>query len=131
MARFDDELQQISLKHSVGGRKNRQHASREDIIKMNKKRELEEYNTCGIEIPDFLDNRNFSVVRKWNGELRFLQNIKLRRYGKKHIQELINNAKKTTKKETKAEESKEKTVNMHKQENDTVETNVENMDIDN
>lgn len=48
LGRFDDELKQIKLKHSIGNRKNRQHASREDIIKMTMKRELEEYNSCGI-----------------------------------------------------------------------------------
>lgn len=93
MHRFDDELEQICLKHSIGGRKNRQHASREDILRMNIKRELEEYNTCGIEIPNFLDKNNFLLVRQWNGELRYLQNIKLKRYGKKHLEALINNAK--------------------------------------
>lgn len=48
LGRFDEELEQIKLKHSIGNRKNRQHASREDIIKMTVKREFEEYNTCGI-----------------------------------------------------------------------------------
>lgn len=50
LARFDEELEQITIKHSVGSRKNRQHANREDIINMTKKREAEEFNTCGIGI---------------------------------------------------------------------------------
>lgn len=85
LGRFDDELEQIGIKHSVGGRKNRQHANREDIIKMTIKRERDEYNTSGLEIPDLLDDRNLDFIRKWNGELRFLQNIKLVRLGRKHL----------------------------------------------
>lgn len=52
--RNDQELEQIAIKHSIGGRRNRQHASREDIIKMTKAREQEEFNTCGIGIYIFL-----------------------------------------------------------------------------
>lgn len=48
LSRFDKELEQIKLKHSIGNRKNRQHASRQDIIKMTVNRELEEFNTCGL-----------------------------------------------------------------------------------
>ncbi|XP_046742657.1 uncharacterized protein LOC124409213 [Diprion similis] len=48
MARHDKELEQINIKHSIGGRKNRQHASREDILRMTKKNEEAEYDTCGI-----------------------------------------------------------------------------------
>lgn len=48
LARFNEELEQIQLKHSIGDRKNRQHASREDVIKLTIKREAEEYNTCGL-----------------------------------------------------------------------------------
>ena len=48
IARNDEELEQIQIKHSIGGRKNRQHANREDILIMNKKNDTEEYNTCGI-----------------------------------------------------------------------------------
>lgn len=48
LGRFDEELEQIKLKHSIGNRKNRQHANREDIIKMTIKNDMEEYITCGI-----------------------------------------------------------------------------------
>lgn len=85
LARFDEELEQIMLKNSVGLRKSRQHASREDIINITKKREIEEFETCGIEMPDLMDQLQMEVLRKWNGELRFLQNFKLRRVAKKHL----------------------------------------------
>lgn len=110
LARFDEELEQITIKHSVGVRKNRQHASREDIVNMTKKREAEEFNTCGIginfialyyinfinklfyflEIPDILHEKNMQVLVKWNGELRFLQNLKLQRISKKYLQQCKN-----------------------------------------
>ncbi|XP_017769099.1 PREDICTED: translation machinery-associated protein 16 [Nicrophorus vespilloides] len=74
--RFEEELQQIKIKHSIGQRKNRQHASREDIINMTMKRETEEFNTCGLEIPDVMNTKNYEALMKWNRELRFLQNLK-------------------------------------------------------
>jgi translation machinery-associated protein 16 len=54
IGRNDEELEQIGIKHSIGGRKNRQHASREDIIKMTKKREQEEFDTCGLGIYSYI-----------------------------------------------------------------------------
>ncbi|XP_026728782.1 translation machinery-associated protein 16 homolog [Trichoplusia ni] len=85
LARFDEELEQIALKNSVGQRKNRQHASREDIINITKKKEQEEFETCGLEMPDLLDAQQMEVLRNWNGELRFLQHFKLKRIARKHL----------------------------------------------
>ncbi|XP_045454053.1 translation machinery-associated protein 16 homolog [Melitaea cinxia] len=85
LARFDDELEQIALKNSIGQRKNRQHASREDIINITKKREVEEFETCGLEMPDLMDPHQMEVLRDWNGELRFLQHFKLKRIARKHL----------------------------------------------
>ncbi|XP_044257836.1 translation machinery-associated protein 16 [Tribolium madens] len=91
LARFDEELEQIKLKHSIGNRKNRQHASREDIINLTIKTEKEEFNTCGLEIPDLLNIQQFSFLREWNGELRFLPKFKLKRYNRKALENAINN----------------------------------------
>ncbi|KAG6443116.1 translation machinery-associated protein 16 homolog [Manduca sexta] len=85
LGRFDEELEQIALKNSIGQRKNRQHASREDIINITKKNELQEFETGGIELPNMMDVEQMSVLRNWNGELRFLQHFKLRRFAKKHL----------------------------------------------
>ncbi|XP_063368966.1 translation machinery-associated protein 16 homolog [Cydia amplana] len=86
LARFDEELEQIALKNSIGHRKNRhQHASREDIINITKKREQNEFETCGLEMPDLLDAEQMQVLRNWNGELRFLQHFKLKRFTRKHL----------------------------------------------
>ncbi|XP_068623759.1 translation machinery-associated protein 16 homolog [Battus philenor] len=85
LSRFDEELEQISLKNSIGHRKSRQHASREDIIKITKERELEEFNTCGLEMPDLMDQHQMEVLKNWNGELRFLQHFKLKRISRKSL----------------------------------------------
>lgn len=85
LARFDEELEQIALKNSIGHRKNRQHASREDIINITKKRDAEEFDGCGIEMPDLLDAHQVKLLREWNGELRFVQNFKLKRVARKHL----------------------------------------------
>lgn len=86
LARFDEELEQITIKNSIGQRKNRQHASREDIINITKKNEHEEFETCGLELPDFLDHQQVEILTKWDGELRFLQNFKLKRFARKHLE---------------------------------------------
>ncbi|KAG7213570.1 hypothetical protein KM043_002825 [Ampulex compressa] len=97
VARNDEELEQIAIKHSIGGRKNRQHASREDVLRMTRKRELEEYDTCGIEIPDILTSFQCEMLRKWNGELRLLPNFRFRRFGRKHLKEALQKANKPVK----------------------------------
>ncbi|EEZ99432.1 translation machinery-associated protein 16 [Tribolium castaneum] len=91
LSRFDEELEQIKLKHSIGNRKNRQHASREDIIKLTMKTEKEEFNTCGLEIPDLLNTQQYRLLKEWNGELRFLPKFKLKRYNRKALENATNN----------------------------------------
>ncbi|XP_012221964.1 translation machinery-associated protein 16 [Linepithema humile] len=85
IARNDEELEQIAIKRSIGPKRATQHATRESIIKMTKQREWEEFNTCGIEIPDILNRRQHEMLRKWGGELKFLPNFKFRRFGKHHM----------------------------------------------
>lgn len=85
LARFDEELAQIALKNSVGQRKSRQHASREDVINITKKKEHEEFETCGLEMPNLMDAQQMTVLKEWNGELRYLQHFKLKRIARKHL----------------------------------------------
>jgi translation machinery-associated protein 16 len=73
------------LKRSVGNRKNREHASREDIIRLTLLREEEEFNTCGLEIPDVTIPKQLEMLRNWNGEFRLLQNFKLKRFNRKDL----------------------------------------------
>ena len=87
MSRFDDELQQINIKKSIGGKNRRnQHSSREDAISHTLKTEKSDFEGCGIEMPDFLDSANLSCLINWNGELRFAQNIKLKRFRKEDLE---------------------------------------------
>jgi len=41
------------------------------------------------EIPDILNRAQYEMLRKWQGELRFLPNFKFRRFGKKHFREAM------------------------------------------
>ncbi len=80
--RNDAELEQIQLKNSIGSgqfKKRNQHQSRLDAIELAKKTETEQFQGCGIEIPDLMDSQNFEKFKQWNGELRFVQNFKLTR----------------------------------------------------
>lgn len=86
LSRFNEELEQINIKHSIGKRKNRQHASREDTIKLTINKEIEEYNTCGIEMPDLMNEKQLTLLRTWSGELKYLQKFQLRRISKKFLQ---------------------------------------------
>lgn len=93
LGRFKEELEQISVKHSIGNRKNRQHASREDIIRLTLLHDEEMFNTCGLEIPDITIPKQLEMLRNWNGELRLLQNFKLKRFSRKSLQQQISYSK--------------------------------------
>jgi translation machinery-associated protein 16 len=93
LGRFDAELEQIKIKHSIGNRKNRQHASREDIINLTIKTEREEFDSCGLEIPDILNIAQFNLLQNWNDELRFLPKFKLKRYSRKYLEESASSVK--------------------------------------
>lgn len=85
LSRFDEELEQIALKRSIGGHRNHQHASRQDTIRMTLEREREEYMGCGIEMIDIRDPAQLKQLRNWEGELRLIINFKLKRIAKKHL----------------------------------------------
>ncbi len=78
--RFKEEIEQIALKASIGPKRRRQHASRLDVVEHTSKLEEEEFSGCGLEMPDLLDADNFEYFLSWEGELKFVQNIKLRRF---------------------------------------------------
>ena len=92
LARFEDELEQIRLKNSIGGSKHNKkshYASRMDAIKLTVKTETDEFEGCGLEMPNLLDKETLTYFRDWNGELRFIQNINLKRFRKS---DLVNDA---------------------------------------
>ena len=81
LSRFDEELQQIEIKKSIGGKNRRsQHSAREDAITLTLNTEKSDFEGCGLEMPDLLDTENFKYFTNWNGELRYVQNIKLKRF---------------------------------------------------
>ena len=89
LARFDDEVEQIKLRQSIGGnQKNRrlQHSARMDAIQLTSKTELSDFQGCGSELPDFFDLKNLEYFRQWEGEVRFVQNIKLKQYRKADLE---------------------------------------------
>uniref|UniRef100_A0A069DWU9 Putative translation machinery-associated protein n=1 Tax=Panstrongylus megistus TaxID=65343 RepID=A0A069DWU9_9HEMI len=82
LSRFEDELEQIEIKHSIGQRKGRQHASREDVINMTISREREEFNTSGIEMVNILIPQQLAIFRKWDADLNKIHNFTIRRINK-------------------------------------------------
>lgn len=88
--RFDDEVEQITLKQSICKNRANQHASRLDILKMTFDRENNEYKTCGIEMLNVCDPEQFKSFKEWDGDSLKIQHLKLTRITKKS---LINNVK--------------------------------------
>ena len=86
LSRFDEELQQIEIKKSIGKNRRKQHSSREDAIRQTMMTEKSDFEGCGLEMPDLLDQDNFKYFSNWDGELRFVQNIKLRRFRKSQLE---------------------------------------------
>ncbi|MPC14283.1 translation machinery-associated protein 16-like [Portunus trituberculatus] len=94
--RNTEELEQITLKHSIGGRQVRQHASREDCLRITKERETELFTNSGFETVDFLTPDSLKIFKSWTGELRHLPNIKLRKYTKQGLEAMISGASETS-----------------------------------
>lgn len=46
--RFNEELEQINIKSSIAGRQGRQHAGREDAIKMMLERDTRDFESSGL-----------------------------------------------------------------------------------
>ena len=104
-------MEQIAIKRSIGNNRSRQHASRENIIRITKEREQEEYDTCGIgkellsnlfliyadiqtllyfsEIPDILNATQCKILMNWNNELQYINNFKFIRFGKNDLNKAL------------------------------------------
>ncbi|XP_059819448.1 translation machinery-associated protein 16 [Hypanus sabinus] len=77
--RFDTELEQIELANSIKGRQGRQHQAREAILKQTIERERLQYEENGLEIPDIINVKHLKVFREWDGNLKMLPNIKVKK----------------------------------------------------
>merc|ERR1712111_91896 len=84
MERFEEEVEQIQIKNSVGKHKNN-HRSRMDAIKHVKECEKRDFENGHMELPDLTDPENFKYFHRWNGELRFVQNIKIKKFSRKSL----------------------------------------------
>ncbi|ETE65209.1 hypothetical protein L345_09021 [Ophiophagus hannah] len=87
LQRFRDELEQIELHNSIKGRQSRQHSSRETVIKQTMERERQQYEGYGIvgEI-NIMDRFREAVYGKdWDGDLKKLPNIKMRKLSSKDL----------------------------------------------
>ncbi|XP_057337320.1 translation machinery-associated protein 16 [Microplitis mediator] len=87
IARHDEELKGIADKNKVRNKKNRSNASRKDILRMSKERDSDEYDGCGIEIPNILNSTQCEMLRKWDGDVRYLPNFVFRRFGRRHVEQ--------------------------------------------
>ena len=84
MERFEEELEQISIKNSIGKHKNC-NRSRQDAIRFVREGEKRDFEGPGLEFPDLTDPENFKYFQSWNGELKFVQNIKIRKFSKREL----------------------------------------------
>ncbi|OWF52627.1 translation machinery-associated protein 16-like isoform X2 [Mizuhopecten yessoensis] len=87
LTRFEDELDQIDIMQKIGNRQGRQHASREAAISLTMEKEKEEFASNGLELPDVINAKNFDYFKQWNGEIKYLQNIKLKKIASKDLEE--------------------------------------------
>ena len=91
LARFQDELDQINLKNSIGGdKKNKRHhyRSRVDVIKFTLQNEENDFNGCGLEMPNLLDKTTYEYFTTWTGELRYVQNIEMKRFRRQELEKV-------------------------------------------
>ncbi|KAI5628202.1 translation machinery-associated protein 16, partial [Silurus asotus] len=108
--RFDSEIEQIELANSIKGRQGRLHFSRETVIKQTMERERAQYEGNGFEIPDIMNSKHLKTFREWNGDLKKLPNIKMRKVSAKGLENKQSSAEGTHAKEEDHEEDEEDEV---------------------
>ncbi|KAH9495426.1 translation machinery-associated protein 16 [Bulinus truncatus] len=87
--RFSDELDQIDIVQSVGNRQqSKQHVAREASVKMTIEDETNQFESSGIEVPDLINKKHLEEFKKWNGEIKFIQNLKLRKISSTDVKRL-------------------------------------------
>lgn len=86
--RFDDELEQISLKTQINKKRSNQHSSRESIIKLNLEKDISNFNAGGIELPDLCDAVAFEKLKNWDGNSHNIQHIAIKFISKSYLDKL-------------------------------------------
>ncbi|KAI8033447.1 hypothetical protein M5D96_013810 [Drosophila gunungcola] len=75
--RFDEELEQINLKQSIGKHRANQHAARKDVITMTLEKERNEFRSGGLELMNLCDPLKLKTLREWDGSALSVQHLKL------------------------------------------------------
>ncbi|XP_011191720.1 translation machinery-associated protein 16 homolog [Zeugodacus cucurbitae] len=88
LKRFDEELAQIALKQSISKNRSKQHAAREDVIKITLERERNEYQSGGMELLNLCDPIKFKSLMDWDGSALNVQHLKLDLVSQKMLQRL-------------------------------------------
>ncbi|XP_050329835.1 translation machinery-associated protein 16 homolog [Bactrocera neohumeralis] len=88
LKRFDEELEQIALKQSISKNRSKQHAAREDVIKITLERERNEYQSGGMELLNLCDPVKFKSLMDWDGSALNVQHLKLDLVSHKMLQRL-------------------------------------------
>lgn len=85
LGRFEGELEQINIVRGVGSRQGQQFVARESAITIALEKDNAEVDSIGLEVPDLINGKNLDYFRTWNGEIKFLPNIKLRKMLRKDL----------------------------------------------
>uniref|UniRef100_A0A0K8VJ26 UPF0534 protein CG15027 n=1 Tax=Bactrocera latifrons TaxID=174628 RepID=A0A0K8VJ26_BACLA len=88
LKRFDEELEQIALKQSISKNRSKQHAARQDVIKITLERERNEYQSGGMELLNLCDPVKFKSLMDWDGSALNVQHLKLDLVSHKMLQRL-------------------------------------------
>uniref|UniRef100_A0A336LRC8 CSON013017 protein n=1 Tax=Culicoides sonorensis TaxID=179676 RepID=A0A336LRC8_CULSO len=88
LARFDEELEQINIKHTLNKKRSNQHASRESVIKITLEKEVSDFNGGGLELPNLCDPVEFKHFQDWDGDASKIQHLKLHFVSKKWLESL-------------------------------------------
>lgn len=88
--RFDDELEQISLKIQVNKKhRQNQHSNREGVIKFNLENDIKNFNGGGgILLPDLTDKVHYEKFKKWDGNAHNIQHLDMKYISKKYLNNL-------------------------------------------
>lgn len=86
LQRFDSELEQIDIVRSVGKRQGNPHSSRENAVKLTIEREKRQIDEGSFEVPHVFNAKNLAFFRAWNGEIKYVKNIKLSKISSKDLE---------------------------------------------
>ncbi|XP_048752115.1 translation machinery-associated protein 16-like [Ostrea edulis] len=86
LQRFESELEQIDIVRSVGKRQGNPHSSRENAVKLTIEREKRQIDEGSFEVPHIFNAKNLAFLRAWNGEIKYVKNIKLSKITAKDLE---------------------------------------------